>query len=243
MGTLVEVGLHDADVPTTDPQGSERLFTEAFAVLATIEACMSRQRDDSDLVALNSAAPGVAVTVHPETAAVLAHARHLHAASGGAFDVSCGSARNGCGFDSDRARAWRTELSAVLSLDGIAKGYAVDRAVMTLQAHGAKAGWVNAGGDLRAFGNLELPVDVHLGARVRRIVLRNAALATSEFGRHRRYRGSGIRAPRGLRHTHGVSVRAAQCVIADALTKVMLVAGREAQALAGAFGADIVWQR
>ena len=241
MGTLTEVGI-DAD-PSTGGQAGAPLFAEVFAVMAAIEARMSCQRDDSDLAALNRSAPGVAVAVHPDTAAVLAHAGALHATTGGAFDASGGTARHGCGFATEGGWAWRTGISVHVSLDGIAKGYAVDRAVATLQARGARACWVNAGGDLRACGGLALPVDIHLGPRVRKIVLQDAALATSEFGRQRRYRGAGIRAPRGLRHMRGVSVRAAQCMIADALTKVMLVAGSEARALAAAHGAEIVWQR
>jgi thiamine biosynthesis lipoprotein len=39
-----------------------------------------------------------------------------------------------------------------LDLGGIAKGYAIDKAVETLQAAGLKGGMVDIGGDLRCFG-------------------------------------------------------------------------------------------
>jgi thiamine biosynthesis lipoprotein len=71
--------------------------------------------------------------------------------------------------------------SIKITLDGIAKGYAVDCAIAQLKRGGIKAAWVNAGGDLRVYGDLVLPVHrreingeyVSLGG------LQNAALATS----------------------------------------------------------------
>lgn len=68
-----------------------------------------------------------------------------------------------------------------LTLDGIAKGYAVDLAVSALKHHGIKRGWVNAGGDLRVFGDHTIPV--HVRAADGRIIalgrLVNAAMASS----------------------------------------------------------------
>jgi len=42
-----------------------------------------------------------------------------------------------------------------ITLGGIAKGYAIDRAIVVLQEHGIKDALVNAGGDIRAIGNKE----------------------------------------------------------------------------------------
>jgi thiamine biosynthesis lipoprotein len=230
-----------ADGAASSGRAAPATFDAAFGALARIEALMSRQQAGSDLARLNAAAPGVAIAVHAETTAVLTLSRELHAASGGAFDASCGSARQTCGFELRDGCAWRTAHGVALSLDGIAKGHAVDRAVAALRACGVAAGWVNAGGDLRVFGNLDLPVDIRLGQRSRMLALRDCALATSEFGRHRRYRGAGIHAPRRMRHFAAASVRAPECALADALTKVALVAGRDARHVAATFGAQIMW--
>ena len=69
-----------------------------------------------------------------------------------------------------------------LDLGGIAKGFAVDRAVAAMKAAGGKSGLVNAGGDLAGFGATPWPVDiVHPTSRhvVARITVCNGALATS----------------------------------------------------------------
>jgi FAD:protein FMN transferase len=68
-----------------------------------------------------------------------------------------------------------------LTLDGIAKGYAVDLAVQCLRQHGVRQGWVNAGGDLRAFGEFTLPVHRRESDGSLRSLggLRQAALASS----------------------------------------------------------------
>src|SRR5204863_4611481 len=45
-----------------------------------------------------------------------------------------------------------THSSVKVDLGGIAKGYAVDRAIDALRSHGVRSAIVNAGGDLAAFG-------------------------------------------------------------------------------------------
>lgn len=75
---------------------------------------------------------------------------------------------------------------AGLDLGGVAKGYAVDRAVATLRSMGATTGIVDAGGDLRVLGTREgrpwrvgIP-DPHRPQRIARILeLVDAAVATS----------------------------------------------------------------
>ncbi|MFH0883390.1 MAG: FAD:protein FMN transferase [bacterium] len=52
----------------------------------------------------------------------------------------------------NHGEVWLKPRGAAIELGGIAKGYAVDRAVEVLQEQGMKAGMVWAGGDLRVFG-------------------------------------------------------------------------------------------
>lgn len=236
LGTLVEAGVTGAGNAAT-------AIDAAFAAVARAERLMSRQRGDSDLGRLNTAAPHDAVPVDPDTARVLARARALHAQTRGAFDPG-GLGAASCGFDLDETIAWRTDARARISLDGIAKGHAVDAAVEAMRAAGADAGWVNAGGDLRAFGNLSLPVRLRLGATGRDIIVSNSALASSEFGDARPPRAtSTLRAHGGRRPcVLGAAVIAPECWIADALTKVVTVMGRRAAPWLEDWGATPVWQ-
>ena len=125
-----------------------------------------------------------------------------------------------------------------LDLGGIAKGYAVDCAVRALQSAGVEDFLVNAGGDLRIAGRwtqrlrLRHPQAPHLSAEV--LALRNAALATSAAYYSRRHgwfgEVSALLDPRtGMPYigNGSVSVRAADCMSADALTKVVLFAAPE----------------
>lgn len=45
-----------------------------------------------------------------------------------------------------------------LTLDGIAKGFAVDLAYRSLIENGVEHGLINAGGDIRIFGDIEVPI-------------------------------------------------------------------------------------
>ena len=105
--------------------------------------------------------------------------------------------------------------------------------------HGVESGWVNAGGDLRAFGGAELPVQLRDEASggVRPFAtLRDGAFATSHFGRHTRSQiAAGARASPTRAH---VSVAAPLCLWADALTKVVAISGDTSHPLLARFEAS-----
>ena len=84
-------------------------------------------------------------------------------------------------MEADRARLARPVR---ITLDGIAKGYAVDCAIAALKRAGVSSGWINAGGDLRVFGDMALPVSQRRtdGSTRSLGALQNAALATSRAG-------------------------------------------------------------
>jgi FAD:protein FMN transferase len=139
-----------------------------------------------------------------------------------------------------------------IDLGGIAKGFAVDRAIETLRHHGIPDGLVNAGGDLAAFGPRRHPVDIrdprHPDRPMCRVVLSNAALASSA-GRYDpswsdRPSSAAIVDPLTGRPSHtirGATVCAPCCVIADALTKVVMNAGEGAAALLEHYGASALF--
>ena len=134
----------------------------------------------------------------------------------------------------DRSRV-RFGRPVRLDLGGIAKGYAVDRAIQALQRAGVEKILVNAGGDMRISGDWEQRIGLraahspHLSAAT--LTLANAALATSAsyYSRRRLPDGevSALLDPRStIPYTDNgsVTVRAADCMSADALTKVVLFA-------------------
>ena len=158
----------------------------------------------------------------------------VRAASGS----SCSPAANWTDIellDDSRVRFHRPLL---IDLGGIAKGYAVDCAIETLRQAGVDAALVNAGGDLRALGQQPQPVHLrhpqHPALAAHALSLCNEALATSANYYSRRTSPMGevspLLDPRSRRPWLGsasVSVRAADCISADALTKVVLFAAPE----------------
>jgi thiamine biosynthesis lipoprotein len=239
LGTFVEIGV-EAGASGLDLAGT---IDNGFDEIEHAQALWSFQSPDSELSRLN-AAHGQAVKVHRRTARLLGLARAMTARSDGLFDCTLGGALvdagvlpdhggppampRGTAEDIELGIDWaRLKRPVRITLDGIAKGYAVDLAVAALRHHGAKAGWVNAGGDLRVFGEWVLPVSrreadgrlTPLGG------LRAGALASSgtdhEPGRFPALllgRGE-RRLPRGV---HSVLARSAWR--ADALTKVAAAA-------------------
>jgi thiamine biosynthesis lipoprotein len=227
LGTLVEIGVHGA-------RASQAAVQAGFAAIDEVQAQLSRFEATSDIGRFHALPAGRGMVVGRHTAFVLAAAAALHEGSDGLFDVSLGSAPHG----------WRLVGRALLKLGdtvqldlgGIGKGHAVDQAVQALQAHGCEAGWVNAGGDLRAFGDFELPLvlrdETHGGVR-RWGTLADGAVATSCFGGSARARAAG---PRPV--CAHVSVAAPRCLWADALTKVVALTGRTDHPLLARHGAQ-----
>jgi thiamine biosynthesis lipoprotein len=243
LGTFIslEVGL-----PPSAGNGEE-ILDSACALFERFHAAMSPDNGGSDLAAIGRAAAGEVVTVGLETFRVLGQARHIWAASAGAFDP-CTPARAGRFADLDLVApaAVRVRAPVALDLGGIAKGVAVDVAIETLRAAGAVSGLVNAGGDLRVFG---APRDITLlmGERELRVRVENEALAVSGPKTDRSPRGHlGFYSPRTGREVPArfVAVRAPAAGVADALTKCALVcASHELDALLAQFDAALIDSR
>jgi thiamine biosynthesis lipoprotein len=139
-----------------------------------------------------------------------------------------------------KRRAW-------IDVGGIAKGYAVDRAVMALKNCGVASGIVNAGGDLYVFGDPQ-PIHIRhpesaslvfpLGA-----VCDLAVASSSGCFSERRASDAAdalIEPRRNLcvNWRRGLTVIASRCMIADALTKVVRLAPRRAKQILSHFGAQ-----
>ncbi len=137
----------------------------------------------------------------------------------------------------------------MIDLGGIAKGFAVDCAIKILKERRIPAALVNAGGDLAAFGPATYPVQIRDPREPSRIVctiaLRDGALATSG-PRFDPFNASEIAIPAIVdprtRSTAariaGASVCAPVCMTADALTKVVMIAGADAGAVLDLYHAN-----
>jgi FAD:protein FMN transferase len=139
-----------------------------------------------------------------------------------------------------------------IDLGGIAKGFAVDSAVEALQQHGVADGLVNAGGDLRVVGPRAHVVEVRDPRQPDRVIFRvtlNDAALASSAGRFDPLRSryplaSAVIDPvtaMPAQSISGATVSAARCIIADALTKIVMNAGEGAGAALEYYGADALF--
>jgi thiamine biosynthesis lipoprotein len=250
LGTVVEIRAASAQ----PVQQLHAAVGEAFAAVQQVHELMSYHDPGSELSRINRDAASAEQRIDAHTYAVIEAALQMAMLSDGAFDPCIGhrleewgylppTTVGGCGGRWDDVRliapgAVRFARSVRLDLGGIAKGYAVDRAVQVLQAAGVDKLLVNAGGDLRIAGpqqqriGLRHPLAPHRHAAV--LSLRDSALATSASYYSRRHRPGGevssLLDPRtGVPYLGegSVSVCAPDCMSADALTKVVLFASPE----------------
>ena len=251
LGTLVEMAIHlpeggggggsESD-GAADTEGHARLDA-AFDAVRAVQACLSRFEPHSDLTRFHALPSGERMTIRPATQQVLIAAQTLYDATEGAFDISLGTAPGGWRCSGDQLHKF--DAAVRLDLGGIGKGYAVDCAVQLLLDSGCRAGWVNAGGDLRAFGDVDLPVQLRMepSGGVRPFgTLRDGAFATSHFAPDSRSQLAGMRKGTGSGQTSPVfahvSVAAPLCLWADALTKIVAASGDTAHPLLARFEAS-----
>ncbi|MGQ9685352.1 MAG: FAD:protein FMN transferase [Thiobacillaceae bacterium] len=236
LGTLVEI-VAEGDDMSCLLAATDR----AFARIAAVHAAMSFQSVDSELTRVNQSAQHDWTTLSPDLAVVFAAALNFARTSAGLFDpsvagwlVESGHLPRHPGFPGTAAPDWRAiELDGdrvryarplLVDLSGIAKGYAVDAALANLLAEGMTAATVNAGGDLARFGDGTVPLHVRIPGHPTHTLqlaeLRQGAAATSASY----FQPDALRHPasgRPLCVGSSVTVLAADCTTADALTKIV----------------------
>ncbi|MHC4121787.1 MAG: FAD:protein FMN transferase, partial [Planctomycetota bacterium] len=151
----------------------------AFAQLRNVDELMSDYKSDSEISTVNREAYKSPVKVSRPTFEVLQKAIHFSELSDGAFDITVGplvdlwrqaaevnsipteaelqQARSKVGYEKLLLDA--NEMSVRFAVDGmrldlggIAKGYAIDKAIEAMHKDGALGGMVDMGGDIRCFG-------------------------------------------------------------------------------------------
>jgi FAD:protein FMN transferase len=263
MGTRWSALFHAT--PSIDPA---RVCAALQAAVDDVDTQMSVWKPESDLMRLNAAPVGKWVTGPAMLIEVLRRSLEIGHASKGAFDIGVGDVVTAWGFgaepaSSDRIRAAITmarvpayealELDALtcrvrkqapiaVNLNGIAKGYGVDRLAEVLMEFGIDSGLVGIDGEMRALGlrpdGAAWAIAVEAPDPARRaphsiLALQDAAVATSGDYRHWVDVGG-----RRLSHTvdpvrggplatspASVSVVAATCVAADAWATALMVLG------------------
>ena len=176
MGTLVQI------ITYTDQEAQAvRAIDEAFGEFDRLDKLMTTWTPDSEVSRINTAAgtkPGVPISA--DTLAVLQKAAWGARVTHGAFDITVGAFKGLWKFDQDKDGSlptptsvkeqrrlvnWRDVLvdpraqtarlrrdGQAITLGGIAKGYATDRAVAILRQHGLVDFIVQAGGDMFVSG-------------------------------------------------------------------------------------------
>ena len=236
------------------------------AAVGEVDSQMSSWKPDSDLMRINRAPVGEWIPAPPRLIEVLRLGLAIGKASGGAFDPCMGDAVTAWGFGPEAAAgnrirealaaprrpSWeiidieegrlRKHAAVTLDLNGIAKGYGVDRLADTLIAHGIAAFLVGIDGEMRARGlrpdgepwtiAVEQP-DYDRRAVHSVLVLEDGAVATSGDYRHwvdvEGRRLSHTMNPKSggplARSPASVSVVAQSCAEADAWATALMVLG------------------
>ena len=158
---------------TIDVRDGDHGIDEAFAELRRIDAVFSPFAPDSAVSRMNDGRLRID-DASAEVQDVLARCERYETATGGFFS------------------AWR---GAMLDPSGYVKGWAIERACAILDAHGHRAYFVDAGGDVRTRGSSDngepwrigIRHPVERGSVVRVVLGRDLAVATSgtyEKGAH-----------------------------------------------------------
>lgn len=176
--TLVEYHMGiDARIVLYAPSETvaKRACEAAFKRIAELEQAMSDYRPTSELMQFCAKPRGTRVKLSPDLFRVLARSQDISKQTSGRFDCTVGplvqlwrKARKSkvlptveeiraakrlvsyrfLHLDRKNQTAWLDRTGMKLDLGGIAKGYASDEALRSLQAQGVKAALIEMGGDL-----------------------------------------------------------------------------------------------
>ncbi len=174
MGTFAR-----AVVIAEDSNTAKKCIEIALAEIHKVDELMSDYKNDSEISKLNRDGFKTAVRLSQSTYEVLQRSIEYSKLTDGAFDVTVGplvdlfriakdkqtpptedeisKAKSKVGFEKlildEQNRTLQFTVDGMrLDLGGIAKGYAVDKAVQAMQTSGAIGGMVDLGGDIRCFG-------------------------------------------------------------------------------------------
>ncbi|MFZ5722397.1 MAG: FAD:protein FMN transferase [Pseudomonadota bacterium] len=251
LGTFVEIGVA---MRPGNAAGAHAAIDAGFAAIAGVQRQLAFHDPASELSRLNREGHR-GIVLSPLAARVLRLALAMGRASDDRFNCTVGGelVRRGALPDHRpherraeqalrgswrdiglQGRQVRLRQPLCITFDGIAKGYAVDLAVQALRRHGAVAGWTNAGGDLRAFGDFVLPVQLRHADGTPGSVhgLREAAIAASRVAAapDPRHPGLIVAGDGDAPHAGQWTVLARRAWRADALTKVAALAAADERA-------------
>lgn len=173
MGTRVFV-----EIWQEEPQRAQTLMQGVMDEMERINQLMSPYIDSAEVAVVNRDAGQKAVQISQELFDLILKANHYSDLSDGAFDITFASVGHKFDYrkhirpnpleqkaatelidyrhlvlDSEARSIAFDKPGMRIDLGGIAKGYAVDRAVALLQAAGVTHGIVTAGGDSRLIGD------------------------------------------------------------------------------------------
>lgn len=172
MDTLVTV-----TVVSESRQKADTAIEAAFDEIRRLERLLSFWTDDSEIAAIYHNAGAEPVKVSPDTLEIIERSLYIAEKTGGAFDPTVGPVMRLWDFR-EKKMPTEKEIEEKLGLvdyrkvvvdmknstvylkvkgmsfdtGGIAKGYAVDRAVKVLKKHHIESGLVTIAGDIRGFG-------------------------------------------------------------------------------------------
>lgn len=187
MGTFLNITVYGPD-----RDSCEEAVTQTIARMMHLESILSRHQQSSELSQLNSS--GKLASPDQELLTVLEMARDISIRTAGAFDVSIlpllkmhESIRGRNDHpdqelllrDKDLVNYENISLTPTMirlqkqgmgiSLDGIGKGYIVDKGIATLKEYGFNNIYLEAGGDLMVSGHKDKDAPWRIGIRAPRM--------------------------------------------------------------------------
>lgn len=214
MGTVGSITVYGRDRKIR-----EKALDQAQKTIREIESTCNIFKPDSELSRLNAAAFRKEVACSPLLWEVLCEAERFHKISGGAFDVTVkplmslwgfhrkrstlpsdreiAETMKKVGFDKVRLNPEKHSVRFLsegvgIDLGGIAKGFALDKAMETLRGSGIRNAVVNLGGNILCLTEhgkrdriIGIRDPVHADRIIARLPMRNNGIATS--GDYERY--------------------------------------------------------
>jgi len=255
LGTVVEIQVKDKD---KEKAGSA--IEKAFEEIKRIDDLFSTYNEDSPVWKLNHNQDTL-INVDPEIFSLMVLCDSIYNISHGSFDVSLNKLLTTWGFDGDdpslpaedklssallnsgwnniellEDNSFKRRAGTELNFGAIAKGYAVDKAIIVLIKLGINSALVNAGGEVKTIGD-DWVIGIQHPRNQNQIIekINPGKMSVATSGDYEKYfEFNGKRYHHILNPETGypadslisVTVMNKSCTIADALTTAVFVLGQ-----------------
>lgn len=226
LGTFLEIKCISSEL---NLEKTQNIITQAFNLVGILEKFLSFHEEKSDLNKINQANLEERISICLELSILLRLSLHLNKITDGIFNIIIPHKTPFLMDKYFQLQGFKIKSlqNYKIDLGGIAKGFIVDKITKFLLQNNIEGGIINAGGDIRIFGNYNAEILIrdpfYFSNNFSIGNYSKKAIASSSISENSKERGGKSKIFKSTSNIIHASIIGENCTICDALTKITLI--------------------